>query len=301
MLSGPPSENHGIGDIYNSIKIADYDLLISVYGSSYVGYTERRTLKINPSISQIPDKDDVTGVEFFYYALAKFYYEFLQYLSSPTVEQSKGITIMQSLFPVGREILVTDSTARRPFTHSLGLDLQPALITGMKWNYAKNSGEITYRVGGSMGQGTVSYGYAPACYLDTGNFSKSVGEWSGYPRDHEFTDHWSQPKDICFFDCFDLSDYTNPKPRDCDCADYAVWAIEVGTYNWTPLPFTCSVDIATGILTLSGDTTDIDEAEDYVIVFSSYDNLEDCQKFWIMHADDNNTVGTVAVAANRWT
>jgi hypothetical protein len=37
-----------------------------------------------------------------------------------------------------------------------------------------------------------------------------------------------------------------------------------------------------------------------MIVFQDYDNLEDCQKYWIMHADDNNTIGTAVVAANRW-
>jgi hypothetical protein len=66
------------------------------------------------------------------------------------------------------------------------------------------------------------------------------------------------------------------------------------------LPFTCSVNADTEEITLTGDTTDIDEGKDYMIVFQDYDNLEDCQKYWIMHADDNNTIGTVVVAANRW-
>jgi hypothetical protein len=296
-LPGSPVENHGIGDIYNALKIADFNLLITNFGSSYVGFTERRILEINPSISDVHLENSI----FFTIQAPYFYREMLNSLSSPTVEQQKGTTIMHSLFPVGREILVTDSTARRPFTHSLGLDLQPALVVATSWNYRKGSGTITYRVGGALGQGTISYGYAPACWLRSGNFSKSVGEWSGSPNDHEFTDSFSQPKDVFFFDCFDLSDRNNPVARtDCSCGDYAVWAIEIDTYDWTPLPFTCSVNADTEEITLTGDTTDIDEGKDYMIVFQDYDNLEDCQKYWIMHADDNNTIGTAVVAANRW-
>jgi hypothetical protein len=295
-LPGAPVENHGIGDIYNALKIPDLNILITNYGSSYVGFTERRILEINPSMSKISEYSPIL------YAIVPYFYrEMVAALSSPTVEQQKGTTIIQSLFPVGREILVTDSTARRPFTHSLGLDLQPALVIATSWNYNKCSGTITYRVGGARGQGTISYGYAPACWLRSGNFSKSVGEWSGSPNDHEFTDSFSQPKDVFFFDCFDLSDRNNPVARtDCSCGDYAVWAIEIDTYDWTPLPFTCSVDADTEEITLTGDTTDIDEGKDYIIVFQDYDNLEDCQKYWIMHADDNNTIGTAVVAANRW-
>jgi len=296
-LPGSPVENHGIGDIYNALKIADFNLLITNFGSSYVGFTERRILEINPSISDVHLENSI----FFTIQAPYFYREMLNSLSSPTVEQQKGTTIMHSLFPVGREILVTDSTASRPFTHSLGLDLQPALVVATSWNYSKCYGTITYRVGGALGQGTISYGYAPACWLRSGNFSKSVGEWSGSPNDHEFTDSFSQPKDVFFFDCFDFSDRNNPVARtDCSCGDYAVWAIEIDTYDWTPLPFTCSVNADTEEITLTGDTTDIDEGKDYMIVFQDYDNLEDCQKYWIMHADDNNTIGTAVVAANRW-
>ena len=296
-LPGSPVEDHGACDIYNALKIADFNILITNYGSSYVGFTERRILEINPSMSDVHLENSL----FFAMQAPYFYKEMLTALSSPTVEQQKGTTIIYSLFPVGREILVTDSTARRPFTHSLGLDLQPALVVATSWNYRNGSGTITYRVGGARGHGTISYGYAPACWLRSGNFSKSVGEWSGSPNDHEFTDSNSQPKDVFFFDCFDLSDRNNPIARtDCSCGDYAVWAIEIDTYDWTPLPFTCSVDADTEEITLTGDTTDIDEGKDYIIVFQDYDNLEDCQKYWIMHADDNNTIGTAVVAANRW-
>ena len=297
-LPGAPSENHGIGDIYNAIKFADSGYLITNYGSTFVGFTSKRVLEVKPSISVLPGLFQFLFIDH----LTNFYIEMLSALSSPTVEQQKGTTLAQSLFPVGREIQVTDTTAHRPFTHSLGLDLEPALVIATSFNYSKNSGTITYRVGGSRGQGSATNGYAPACWLRSGNFSKSVGEWSGQPNDHEFSDLFSQPKDVYFFDCFDLTDRNHPVPRtDCSCGDYSVLAIEVDTYNWTPLQFTCSVDEDSDTITLTGDTTDIDESKDYMIVFDEWDNLEDCQKVWITHADDGNTIGSAGIAASRWT
>ena len=80
---------------------------------------------------------------------------------------------------------------------------------------------------------------------------------------------------------------------------YAVWAVERGTYNATPLEFTCSVNAA-GIITLYGDTSSISLAKDYYIMFRAYDDLEDCQKEWTTMADDNNTIGAASIIAHRW-
>jgi len=298
-LRGAPAETHGIGEIYNIIHIEPINVNITYVGLTYVGTTEKRILKIKPALSDLPKAGNKEELNEFYDNSSLYYYNMLRALSSPTVEYVKGITLMQSLFPVGREILVTDQTAHRPFTHSLGLELHPCLSVGMQWNYKNNSGEITYRVGGSMGMGTISYGYAPACYLESGNFTKSVGTWSGYPNAHEFTSD-DMPDDVYYFDCFDLSDPDNPVVRtDCGCDRYAVLAIDIDTYNAAPLPFTCSVQSDTGRLVLTGDTSSISESKDYVIIFASWDDLEDCQKIWVTHADDLNTIGSSSIKANR--
>jgi len=241
-----------------------------------------------------------TGNMRFQLYAADYYKKMLDWLSTPTVEQTKKTTIMQALFPVGREILVTDTTARQPWTHHPGLDSQPAVVLATSWNYKKNTGSVTYRIGNPGSTGTVSYGYAPACYLDAGDYTILDGSsWSGTPRDHEFTKDY-QPKDVYFFDCFDLSDKDHPAAITDSCGAYKVWAIEIGTYDWTPVAFTCSVNADTGVITFTGSTAGLTGTKDYVIIFRSYDDLEPCQKRWIVHADDTNTVGAAGVMANRW-
>jgi hypothetical protein len=298
MLPGVPDESNGLGEIYNSIEIKGLDISIPTTGAHAVGDTARRILKIKPSVTRLPGQGD-RRYKRWLYDLGMFFWRMLRVVSTPTVEQEKGTTVMQSLFPVGREVFVVDQTARVPYTHEIGLSMQPVLITGVSYDYRKNSGTIRYRVGN--GNSALGYGYAPACYLESGNFSKSVGMWSGYPNDHEFTDD-NQPKDVYFFDCFDLSDPLNPVLNtDCGCDDYKVWAIEVDTWNWTPREFACSVQADTGRLILTGDTTDIDTDKDYVVVYRAWDDIEACQRYWVTHADDSNTIGTDGIAAHRWT
>jgi hypothetical protein len=302
-LSGPPEESHGFGELYNAISISfkdededegDVYVRFEQMNSPIVGTDARRTLKIEPKISKIPtDYEDLSDAD--KEALVAAFRPLLEAISRSSVVQEKGITLFQYLFPVGREIRVTDITARRPFTHRLGLDVEPAKVIASSWSWKKCSGTITYKLGNSFE--SAQYGYAPACKLETGNFSKAVGSFSGVPNDYEFGD---QTKDIHYFDCINIGDPGNPHMRDCACGDYAVWALEVGTPGWTPLEFTCAVDLETGVLTLTGDVTDIDEGEDYVIIFRSWEDLEPCQKIWVTHADDSNTIGVAALPPHRW-
>jgi len=298
MVAGAPEESNGIGEIYNGIEIKPLDTTIITTGSHAVGDTYRRILKIDPSVSVLNVGRADRTTKRWLNDLGQFFGRMLRIISTPTVEQSKDITIMQNLFPVGREVFVIDSTARLPFTHELGLSMQPVLITGCSYNHRKNTGTIRYRIGNGIS--SLGYGYAPAAFLEAGNFTKSVGSWSGYPNDHEFTAP-SDARDVYFFDCFNLSIPDNPaEDTECGCDDYKVWAIEIDTWNWTPLPFTCSVDGPSGLLTLTGDTTEIDTTKDYVIIYRGFDDLETCQKYWVVHADDNNTIGTDSIVANRW-
>lgn len=295
--AGAPYETHGVGDLYNAIEFsiaapaADYEATLEQKNASIVGTDERRTLGIKPSISRI------YGLSFFTTDLLDHFINMLNAISTPSVVQTKKITTMQQLFPVGREILVTDSTSREPYTHARGLTTEPALVVGVTFDIAKQKGELSYRIGGP-GESTTS-GYSPSCYLTAGNFSKIVGEWSGTPVAHQFTST-RQANDVYYFDCFDLYDPSNPKARDCSCSDYKVWVHEQGTYNWTPLEFTCSVSASTGVITFTGDTTNIDTSKNYFVTFREWADLEDCQKVWCTHADDNNTIGTANLPAHRW-
>jgi hypothetical protein len=302
-LSGPPEESHGFGELYNAIEISfkdvgedegDVYVRFEQMNSPIVGTDARRTLKIEPKISKIPTNYERLS-DSDREALVAAFRPLLEAISRSSVVQEKGVTLFQYLFPVGREIRVTDITARRPFTHRLGLDVEPAKVIASSWSWKKCQGTITYKIGNSFE--SAQYGYAPACKLEAGTFSKAVGSFSGVPNDYEFGD---QTKDIHYFDCINIGDPGNPHMRDCTCGDYAVWAIEVGTPGWTPLEFTCSVDLETGVLTLTGDVTDIDEGEDYIIIFRSWEDLEPCQKIWVTHADDSNTIGVAALPPHRW-
>jgi hypothetical protein len=298
-LTGPPEESHGFGDLYNAIEISfkegeDVYVRFEQMNSPIVGTDERRTLKVEPKISKIPtDYEEIPYGD--KEALVAAFRPLLEAISRSSVVQEKGVTLFQYLFPVGREIRVTDITARRPFTHRLGLDVEPAKVIASSWSWKKCSGTITYKIGSSYE--SAQYGYAPACKLEAGTFSKAVGSFSGVPNDYEFG---NQTKDIHYFDCINIGDPGNPHMRDCTCGDYAVWALEVGTPGWAPLEFTCSVDLETGVLTLTGDVTDIDEGEDYVIIFRSWEDLQPCQKIWTTHADDANTIGVAALPPHRW-
>lgn len=308
--NGTPTESHGSADLYNRIKFkvktsggGEDEYIFEQQNASIVGSDDVRTLEIKPSISRLPKYRSPSeglisvGSSWSRMDLHKAFLPFLDAISYPSVVQSKKITLLQSMFPVGLPIIVDDETARTPYTHAPGLDNQPATVVGYSFNLAKNEGELEYRLGGS-GE-TYTLGLAPACYMTSGNFSKNVGSWEGTPDDHFFSSS-DQPKDAFFFDCYDFVDPTAPTARTtCGCGDYAVYAIEIGTYNWTPLPFTCEVD-STGYMTLTGTTTNINTAKNYAIIFQPYDSLENCQQVWAIHADDSNTIGTGGLPAIRW-
>lgn len=198
---------------------------------------------------------------------------------------------------LGRECLVTDPAARTPYTHALVLDEEPARITSWRYNIDRDLVDVSFVVGGDA-----SYGWAPSCRIESGNFTTHTTYWKGVPNDHDFS-RQDQAKDIYRMDCFDLWNPSNPTVRSCGCGNYSVFAFEEGADGASALEFTCNVqdDGGTDTLFLTGsDTAFIDTDKDYIIRFAAYDDCEECQQKYIFGADSSLTIGSGNVAARKW-
>lgn len=295
------SEEHNFQQIANKIRLEyakDQAINISSDRAATI-HSERRTIVIKPAIS----KFDVQGYDSDFRAeIVAHFGPLLRTLSRKRVAQNATLT-RRGLFvaQLGQEALMTDPAARIPFTHELGLDDEPIKITGWTYNMIPDPRkghtiDIAYTLGGDA-----SYGWAPACLIEAGNFTKNGSQWTGTPNDHEYT-LASGAKDLWYFDCYDLLDPENPVPRNCSCGNYEVIAVEKNTHGFTPLPFDCYVynDSGTYKLRFLGSTSGLDLTKDYYIYFADYDSCQSCQKYYIFGADGNYTLGAGDAPARRW-
>ena len=298
--------------VINALKLETgkkYEKPLTLYAKDSVSVAiDDITIKVNPTISRFDYSLDILfnpeNEGLFEMAWHKDYIArlrtALKYLSTPRGSHSRKMTVA-GLFDaeVGKPSVLTDLSSFNPSTGKLNVEELEIMVTSKEYDITDEAVKIEYTVGGKF-----SKGIAPACMVTTGNHTIEDGStwtWDD-PEEHEFTAD-EDPEDAFFFDCFAFKNPNLPVARTtCSCGDYSVVAIELGTYDWTPLPFTCSVSSSGGdpTITLTGTTSGLDASKDYVIYFADYDDCETCQQKWIFHADDDNQIGNTDEPADRW-
>ena len=247
----------------------------------------------------------------------------LRYFAVPqhTYSTTGGIDLTSKL-ALGRECLVTDSSAYDPSDHEIGLSDKPAFITRMGIDLGdRGQVSLSYRIAGMA-----SYGWAPAFYVAPTKSTLSVG---GPPYTitcdmtttlNTFTPSGTRP-DHMYFDCLEYNASSGDPTADasytakgCSCGNYKVIAHRVDTRGHTN-------DEGYGVDTLevssvSADDDEIvltdtsvgqthhgswDVSKGYVVFFAQYDDCEDCQKNkWIWFAGTNNALGAADDPGMRW-
>lgn len=199
----------------------------------------------------------------------------------------------------GREILLTDPAGAYPQTHQRGLVSAPCLVTSQSIDLGSGVSKISYLVAGD----SAVHGYAPSCRCDVSEVSLNADGFTCTPDQHYGTT-WQQPEDIYFFDCFDLSDSTNPGIRTCTCSNYAVlvYAQDEAISSENPIPGTCSAVYSGGEwnLRIYCDESLLPSQGKLIITFAEYDDCEPCQQSWIFFSDNYGTVGTDAKRGDTW-
>jgi hypothetical protein len=225
----------------------------------------------------------------------------------PTYSFRAGLNAALML-SVGKEVLVTDSSASQPYTHEPGLTSNVCLITEMSINWGRGRVRGKYRVGDK-----IEYGIAPSMLVQSGNSSISSPPnpyVSITPDDHEYTDTDFR-KDLSFFDCIGWNKSTRSYANlDCGCSDYRVLCIEKDSNDPDVILATIyDVDMTAGTAKLKNDTDTIDAlwdtAKDWVIVYAPSDdaNTQSCQLQWTYMADPRDgLIDTYSstLRARRW-
>jgi hypothetical protein len=300
-VPGIPSESHNSTQIINAIELTSNLDAVTINGAATTSIKmDNRISKIKPSLSKftVPFNLGDIFMSDAHRKLLNRFRDALRNLSRPRVSQSRKLTCIGAFkaFP-GLESLITDVSARVPMTHRLGLEDQPVLITERSHDLSKEVIDITYTIGGKS-----SWGWAPACKILAENMTISSGHWTAYPNNHEYT-FTTDAKDLWYFDCFDVRIPSAPVARNCSCDDYAVFAVELGSRGFTPLPFTCKILIdgeGDPYLYLAGTTTGLSEGKNYALYFADYDDCQPCQKRWVFGADKNNLVGDDGDNPSKW-
>jgi hypothetical protein len=223
----------------------------------------------------------------------------------PTYSFEAGLNAALML-SVGKEVLVTDSSAAQPYTHEPGLTENVCLITEMSINWGRGKVRGKYRVGDK-----IEYGIAPSMLVQAGNSTIGTDEVEITPDEHEYTDS-DDRKDLSFFDCIGWNKSTRSYANlDCSCGDYRVLCIEKGTNSPTVITATISdVDMTAGTATLTNDADTIDNlwdtTKDWLIIYAPSDdaNTTSCQKRWTYQADPRDRLvadgASNFVRARRW-
>lgn len=199
----------------------------------------------------------------------------------------------------GRECIITDPAAHYPGTHQEGLIAANIMITEQKVDLSRNVISLCYLVSGDNAQ----HGYAPSVRFAIGSVSLNADGFTVTPEDH-YSSFANEPKDIYYFDCYDVSDLNNPVPRTCSCGNYAVMIYKcdevIGADN--PLPATCTIVTESGVdrIRFYCDESKLPATGNMVVTFASFDDCEDCQKLWMFFSDEYSTVGTVARRGDVW-
>ena len=255
--------------------------------------SDNQTLKIKPIVSRA----DIVSFD---NNVRKDWQNILYFLSRAGVTQSLPITLSGRFnAEPGTEALLTHSYATHPSTHQRGIDSEPVFVLSQNYDLSRCKGRIVYRLSNSE---SYTYTVAPACMIESGNFTLHGTYLEGTPNDHEYS-HERQVKDLYWFDCYDMADISNPTPRtSCGCGDYAVYVVQRNERSFTPIAGTCEVFTDSGVdkLRVTCTTSTLSTASDIIVFFGKFDVVEECQKHWIYFADDNNTIGTSNRVASRW-
>jgi len=222
----------------------------------------------------------------------------------PTYSFEAGLNAALML-SVGKEVLVTDSSAAQPYTHEPGLTDNTCLITELSINWGRGKVRGKYRVGDKL-----EYGIAPAMLVQAGNSSIGTDEVQIIPDEHAYTDS-DDRKDLSFFDCIGWNKSTRSYANlDCSCSDYRVLCIERDSNDPDVILATISdVDMTSGTATLTNDNDTIDSLwnvlKSYIIIYAPSDdaNTQDCQLRWTYQADPRDGLidtATSTLRARRW-
>jgi hypothetical protein len=199
----------------------------------------------------------------------------------------------------GRECIITDPAAHYPGTHQAGLVAANIMITEQKVDLSRNVISLCYLVSGDNAQ----HGYAPSCRFAIGSVSLNADGFTVTPEDH-YSSFTNEPKDIYYFDCYDVSDYANPIPRTCACGNYSVFVYKcdevIGANN--PIPGTCAIVEESGVdrLRVYCDESLLPTTGNMIVTFASFDDCESCQKLWLFFSDEYARVGTVGRRGDVW-
>lgn len=279
------------------------------YESSFIPKKdgERGVVKIESMISHIPglenmDDDQKESL------IENFRNNLLHFAQPQWSNQCNGTARLIYKLALGRECLVTDRAASEPITHAPGLSEKPAYVTAIDFDLGgKMQYNVTYRI---ATKGT--YGWAPAVKVAANNSTKMGDHTIDCTAvAHTFTPTTGRT-DCSYFDCLNYNlSYGTYVDKACSCADYKVIAFETGDITPTliggsgELTITDVVPGSNTFTLVDGSGADThynnwDVTKDHYIIFDEYDEVEDCQKYWVCACDDNSTLGTDADVGHRW-
>jgi hypothetical protein len=297
-----PESNHNDAWLANNAKFqANYDngRYYRTYNVTYnsgfaMNRKASRSIRVSSVLSHI-GADKQSAENYF----SQLLYRFSR--PEPILKARLGLNAFLDI-ALGREVSVTDATARNPYDHTLGLTDKPALITAASYDWIKGVMNVSYRLSDE-----VLYGWAPACYVTANNSTKDGGNQITCSTElHEFS-NITDRVDCMWFDCY----YWNPSTStytaktSCGCGNYAILAFERYKKSITLLEFDVTSVSSDGTLILSdvgggGNYTAWDVTKNYVLIFDHWDNVETCQQKFVYFADDNDTLGTGNDRGMRW-
>lgn len=253
-----------------------------------------RSIRISSVLSHI-GADKVAAEQYF----SKLIYHFAQ--PSPVLKSPLGLNAFLDV-ALGREVSVTDETARNPYDHELGLTNKPGLITAISYDWINGIMNASYRLSDE-----ILYGYAPACYVTANNSTKGASSRITCQSElHEFS-NITDRVDCMWFGCYNWNPSTNTyAAKSCSCGEYKILAFERYKKAITPLSFNVYTVASSGEIVIedqdggAANYTAWDVTKNYVLVFADWDSVESCQQDFVYFADDSDTLGSGGDRGRRW-
>jgi hypothetical protein len=313
LVGAITEETHNDTWLYNRIEVncnkedSEYKghFIVKYEDGQIANVNEQNTLKIESDVSFVPFINNLSSTEA--QDLYKIFSERLYNLSSPNPQYKTTLDITRlPRVALGREAVITDRAGRVPYDHGYGFDEMNCLVNQITYDLDKNTMAISATIGNY-----VAYGWAPAVHVAADSSTKTVGN---HTIACTCTAHaFSAPTgrlDCSWFNCLDWSKSDGIyRPRACSCSDYSVIAFTVKT-GWSPTLMyfdVTNVDTATGTMTLADKSggayanyTNWDVTHPHVIIFSTWNAVQPCQKNFVCFADDDNTLGTAGDMPRRW-
>jgi hypothetical protein len=197
-------------------------------------------------------------------------------------------------------MLITDPSAFDPYTHRAGLTDAPARVTSVQTDLAKMRVKISYDLSAQP-----TYGWAPAV-LVLGGEADTDDDIVTLDIATETTAHAFSAStdrlDASWFDCIDWDASSGTyTARGCSCDDYTVYVFEHNNAAATVYTATCEI-VGTDLILHSSDLADNwQELVTYVVIYGHWDDIEDCQKLFVVAAGADGSVGTAGDQPRRWT